>query len=106
MERAALPETTHTEPVSAPYDRFCLGLRSMSGYALEQEGERLSLAFEPWFVESRQSSSVPCLRITFRKEGDRIVLETFVVEDRDDVTTVNLEAAHDALQAWMDCMSA
>jgi len=45
------------------------------------------------------------MRITFRREGERIILERFVIEDADELRMLDLNAAHDALQAWMDCMA-
>jgi len=45
------------------------------------------------------------MRITFRREGEQIVLEHFVIEDLDEPRMLNIDAAHDALQAWMDCMA-
>lgn len=92
-------------PVAAPYAEFSAGLERVRGYRLDQEGDSLSLAFEPWFVESGNPFSVPCVRITFRRSGDRIVLESFVIEDAEETRSVDILAAHDALQAWMDYMS-
>jgi hypothetical protein len=93
------------ETVSAPYESFRQGLCRIRGYCLQDEGDRLTLAFEPWFSESDEPYSVPCLRIDFRRRGDRIVLERFIVCDAGEEQPLDLEAAHDALQAWMDSMS-
>ena len=94
------------EPVSAPYEGFRLGLCRIRGYCLQDEGDHLSLAFEPWFVESEEPCAVPCLCLEFRRRRDRIVLERFVVCDAGQDMPVDLESAHDALQLWMDCVSA
>ncbi|MGI0149032.1 MAG: hypothetical protein ACREDF_05825, partial [Thermoplasmata archaeon] len=48
---------------------------------------------------------VPCLRLQFRVEGERVVLERFTISDDGDERLVELDAAHDALQAWMDSMA-
>jgi len=96
---------TSLEPIAASYSRFTAGLDRVRGYCVTEEGESLSLAFEPWFVESGSPFAVPCMRITFRREGERIILERFVIEDADELRMVDLNAAHDALQAWMDCMA-
>ena len=48
---------------------------------------------------------VPCLRLVFRLDGDRVVLESFVINDDGEERRVDLGAARDALQAWMDCMA-
>jgi len=96
---------TSLEPIAASYSRFCEGLNRVRGYCVTEEGDSLSLAFEPWFVESGSPFAVPCMRITFRREGERIVLERFVIEDEDEPRMLDLDAAHDALQAWMDCMA-
>ena len=93
------------EPIAASYSRFTAGLDHVRGYCVTEEGDSLSLAFEPWFVESGSPFAVPCMRITFRREGERIILERFVIEDADELRMVDLNAAHDALQAWMDCMA-
>ncbi len=93
------------ESVAAPYAQFAAGLERVRGYRLDQDGDSLSLAFEPWFVESESPFSVPCVRITFRRAGDRILLENFVIEDAEETRSVDILAAHDALQAWMDYMS-
>jgi len=93
------------EPIAASYSRFTAGLDRVRGYCVTEEGDSLSLAFEPWFVESGIPFAVPCMRITFRREGERIILERFVIEDADELRMLDLNAAHDALQAWMDCMA-
>ena len=43
--------------------------------------------------------------VAIRREGEQIILERFEIEDADEPRTVNIDAAHDALQAWMDCMA-
>ncbi|MEK6988432.1 MAG: hypothetical protein AABX97_10180 [Candidatus Thermoplasmatota archaeon] len=86
------------EAVSAPYVGFLQGPCRIRGYCLQDEGNRLSLAFEPWFVESEEPCAVPCLPLELRKREDRIVLERFVVCDAGQETCVDLEAAHDAMQ--------
>ena len=104
VERGASGGTA-PEPIAASYSRFTAGLDRVRGYCVTEEGDSLSLAFEPWFVESGSPFAVPCMRITFRREGERIILERFVIEDADELRMVDLNAAHDALQAWMDCMA-
>ncbi len=89
-------------PVSASYQRFRAGLDRARGYDLHEQGDCLSLRFDPWFAESAPPSGEPCLRIQLRKEGDRIVLESFVVEADGEPRSVDLDAARDALQSWMD----
>jgi len=96
---------TRSEPIAASYSRFTAGLTRARGYCVTEEGDSLFLAFEPWFVESGSPFAVPCMRITFRREGERIVLERFVIEDADEPRMLDIDAAHDALQAWMDCMA-
>jgi hypothetical protein len=93
------------ETVSASYAGFQRGLCRLRGYCVQEEGERLTLAFEPWFAESDDPFSGPCLRLTFHRLQDRVVLERFVVCDSRQESIVSLEAAHDALQAWMDFVS-
>ena len=92
-------------PIAASYSRFTAGLDRVRGYCVTEEGDSLSLAFEPWFVESGSPFAVPCMRVTFRREGEQIVLESFVIEDADEARMLDIDAAHDALQAWMDCMA-
>jgi len=91
-----------TEAISAPYEGFRQNLCGVRGYCLEDRGDRISLAFEPWFAESDRPSAVPCLRLDFRKVGPRVVLERFAVCDGTEERTLDLDAAHDALQAWLD----
>lgn len=99
------PSEERLEPVAAPYVEFSAGLQAVRGYRLDEDGDSLSLAFEPWFVESENPLSVPCVRIVFHRVGDRILLDSFVIEDADETRSVNIDAAHDALQAWMDYIS-
>jgi len=96
---------TSPEPIAASYSRFTAGLSRVRGYCVTEEGDSLSLAFEPWFTESGSSFAVPSMRILFRREGEQIILERFEIEDADEPRTVDIDAAHDALQAWMDCMA-
>lgn len=105
MEAMAVPRGMGSDPVAAGYDRFRAGLERARGYCLREEGTMLSLDFEPWFAETDRTSSLPCMRIAFRRDGDRIVLESFLVDDGSDTRSVDIDAAHDALQAWMDYMS-
>ena len=100
-----VPGEARSEPIAASYSRFTAGLNRVRGYCVTEEGDSLSLAFEPWFVESGSPFAVPCMRITFRREGERIALERFVIEDADEPRMLDIDAAHDALQAWMDCMA-
>ncbi len=93
------------EAISAPYEEFRQGLCRIRGYCLQDEGDRISLAFEPWFSESDRPNAVPCLRLDFRRTGDRVFLERFVVCDGTAEQPVDLEAAHDALQTWLDYLS-
>ncbi len=93
------------EAITAPYRGFCEGARRMAFYAIQEDGDRILLAFEPWFLESRQAGDFPCLRMVFRRIGDRVVLERFAVCDGAQERLVDLEAAHDALQIWLDYLS-
>ena len=91
-------------PITAPYRGFCEGVERTC-YSFIEEGDRLMLAFEPWFVDAAQGRDVPCLRLVFQREGDRVVLERFTICDRREERLVDLDAAHDALQAWLDYLS-
>ena len=93
------------EAISAPYEGFRQGLCRVRGYCVQDEGERVFLAFEPWFAEADRPGSVPCLRLDFRHVGDRVVLERFVVCDQGEERAMDLEAARDALQCWLDYLS-
>ena len=100
---ALINRVSETE-ISAPSTTFLSGLGRTLGYNVEADGEHLSVAFEPWALEHAGAFEVPCLRLQFRQSGDRIVLERFTVSDDGEERTVNLDAARDALQAWMDWM--
>jgi hypothetical protein len=93
------------DAVSAPATTFLSGLGRSYGYSVEADGEWLEVAFEPWSLEHETPSDVPCLRLRFRQDGDRVVLERFTISDDGEERTVGLGAAHDALQAWMDFIS-
>ena len=90
--------------ISAPATTFLSGLGKTLGYSVEADGERLSVAFEPWSLEHEGPFQVPCLRLQFRQEGDRIILQSFSISDDGEERVVDLDAARDALQAWMDWM--
>ena len=96
-----MPEAT----ISAPAGPFLAGLGKVLGYSVQADGERLAVAFEPWSLEHADPYEIPCLRLGFRQEGERIILESFTVSESGEERPVSLEAAHDALQAWMDCMA-
>ncbi|HYM39873.1 MAG TPA: hypothetical protein VEY12_06990 [Thermoplasmata archaeon] len=91
------------EAITAPYEGFRQGLCHIRGYCLEDRDNRISLAFEPWFTESDRPNTVPCVRIDFRRIGDRVVLERFAVCDGTEERVMDLDAAHDGLQSWLDC---
>jgi hypothetical protein len=90
--------------ISAPATTFLSGLGKTLGYNVQADGEHLDVAFEPWSLEHEGPFKVPCLRLQFRQQGDRIILERFIIADGGEERMVDLEAARDALQAWMDCM--
>ena len=91
--------------ISAPRSRFLDGLCKTQGYNVVSEGERITVAFEPWAGEQVDAFEMPCLRLDFRQVDGRIVLQRFMVESGGEEQVVNLEAARDALQAWMDSMA-
>src|SRR5207247_9773070 len=91
--------------ISAPRWRFLDGLCKTQGYNVVTEGERVTVAFEPWALEQVDPFDIPCLRLEFRQVDGRIVLERFTIENDGQDQVVNLEAARDALQAWMDSMA-
>ena len=91
--------------ISAPRSRFLDGLCKTQGYNVVTNGERVTVAFEPWALEQVDAFEMPCLRLDFRQVDGRIVLERFTVENAGEEHVVNLEAARDALQAWMDSMA-
>src|SRR3989475_11188321 len=105
MEERPVSIEEGLEPVAAPYVRFSAGLQAVRGDRLDEDGGSLSLAFEPWFVESENPLSVPCVRITFHRTGDRILLDRFVIRDADETRSVNLDPAPERLQAWMDYLA-
>ena len=90
--------------ISAPASTFLSGLGKTLGYNVEADGEHLAIAFEPWSLEHEDPFEVPCLRLQFRQEGERIILERFLITDDGEERLVDLDAARDALQAWMDFM--
>lgn len=91
--------------ISAPATTFLSGLGKTLGYSVDADGERLAVAFEPWSLEHEGPFDVPCLRLQFRQVGERVVLERFTISDGGEERVVELDAAHDALQAWMDYMA-
>jgi hypothetical protein len=94
-----------TFEISAPRSRFLDGLGKTQGYNVMADGERFTVSFEPWALEQVDAFEMPCLRLEFRQVDGRIVLERFTVENEGEEQVVNLEAAQDALQAWMDSMA-
>ncbi len=66
--------------ISAPRSRFLDGLCKTQGYNVVSEGERITVAFEPWAVEQVDAFEMPCLRLDFRQVDGRIVLQRFTVE--------------------------
>src|SRR2546427_10256714 len=86
--------------ISAPRWRFLDGLCKTQGYNVVTEGERVTVAFEPWALEQVDPFDIPCLRLEFRQVGGRIVLERFTIEKNGEDHVVNLEAARHGLRAW------
>ena len=100
----AASEGSPRPPIVANYERFREGLARQRGYGLEEQGDRLVLNFNPLFVESEKPHAQPTLKLRFRRDGNMLVLEDFLVVEEDREKPINLEAAHDALQIWMDYM--
>src|SRR5437879_13870166 len=84
---------TSPEPIAASYSRFTAGLSRVRGYCVTEEGDSLSLAFEPLFKESGSSYAVPCMRIMFRRVREQIIPEGFEIRGTGQQRTVNIEAA-------------
>ena len=91
--------------ISAPRSRFLDGLSKAQGYNVVTDGDRVTVAFEPWALEQVDAFEMPCLRLDFRQVDGRIVLRRFTVENGGEEQVVSLEAARDALQAWMDSIA-
>src|SRR5438445_13031339 len=90
--------------ISAPATTFLSGLGKTLGYNVEADGKHLDVAFEPWSLEHEDPFQVPCLRLHFRQEGERIILERFSISDYGEERVFDLDAAYDDLQAWMEWM--
>src|SRR5439155_26517832 len=90
--------------ISAPATTFLSGLGKTLGYNVEADGNHLDVAFEPWSLEHGHLFEVPCLRLRFRQEGERIILERFSVSEDGEERVVDVEAARDRLWAGMDWM--
>src|SRR5256885_3193312 len=61
--------------ISAPRSRFLDGLCKSKCYNVVTNGERVTVAFEPWALEQVDAFEMPCLRLDFRQVDGRIVLE-------------------------------
>src|SRR2546422_662168 len=57
--------------ISAPRWRFLDGLCKTQGYNVVTEGERVTVAFEPWALEQADPFDIPCLRLEFRHVDGR-----------------------------------
>src|SRR5437899_4574462 len=44
-------------------------------YSVQADGGHLAVAFEPWSLEHADPYEIPCLRLLFRQDGERVVLE-------------------------------
>jgi len=93
------------EEISGTAKTFLSGLGNTQGYSVHADGDRMTIAFEPWSLEHEGAFAVPYLRLQFRWQGERVVLERFTISDEGEERVVELDAAHDALQAWMDYMA-
>lgn len=91
--------------ISAPSATFLAGLHKTLGYNVEEEAGNIMVSFEPWGLEQTNPFDVPCLRLEFRQVGHEVVLERFTVSEEGEEREVDLGAARDALQAWMDWMA-
>ena len=98
-------ERMSANEISAPRSRFLDGLSKAQGYNVVTDGDRVTVAFEPWALEQVDAFEMPCLRLDFRQVDGRIVLRRFTVENGGEEQVVSLEAARDALQAWMDSIA-
>src|SRR5437660_10010118 len=88
--------------ISAPAITFLSGLGKTLGYNVEADGKHLDVAFEPCSLEHEGPCEVPCLRLHFRQEGERIILERFSISDDGEERVVDVDAAREALQPGMD----
>src|SRR5256886_17226287 len=85
--------------ISAPRWRFLDGLCKTQGYNVVSEGERITVAFEPWAVEQVDAFEMPCLRLDFRQVDGRIVLQRFTGERGGEEQVVNPQAVRERPQA-------
>lgn len=72
-------------------------------YRMFEEGEDIRLVFEPNFVEASYHGSGAKSYIHMRKEGQRARIVRFEIEDAEgDLRDVDLEAAGESLQVWLE----
>src|SRR2546428_1657812 len=88
--------------ISAPRWRFLDGLCKIQGYNVVTEGERVTVAFEPWALEQVDPFDIPCLRLEFRQVDGRIVLERFTIEK--DRKSTRLNSSHDQISYAVFCL--
>ena len=102
MRETNRPRAPSRRLVSARYDAFRRGIDGRNGYAVEEDGDQLVITFQPWFTESDKPWAEPTIRIEFRKIEEDVVLERFVIEEDGEFRAVDIDAAQDALQSWLN----
>src|SRR3989442_1276869 len=66
--------------ISAPRSRFLDGLCKTQGYNVVTNGERVTVAFEPWALEQVEPFQMPCLRLDFAQVDGRLIFTRFTFE--------------------------
>ncbi len=91
------------EPLSVDYDKLKAYVDANGMYRMYEEGNRVVVVFEPTFIEASFHGTGARTFITWRREGNRVTLASFEIEDVEgERRDVDLEAAHASLAAWLE----
>ncbi|MFQ5838306.1 MAG: hypothetical protein ACE5HJ_05935 [Thermoplasmata archaeon] len=91
------------EPLTVRYDKLKEYINASGMYKMYEEGEEIKLIFEPTFVEASFHGSGSRIFISGRREGDRVTIYKFEIEDAEgEMRELDLEAARESLAVWLE----
>lgn len=91
------------KPLTVQYNKLKEYVDSSGMYRLYEEGEEVTLIFEPTFVEATFHGTGARIFITGKRNGDVVNIQRFEIEDADgERRDLDIEAARESLAVWLE----
>ncbi len=91
------------KPLTVQYEKLKNYVDSSGMYRMYEEGEEVTLVFEPTFVEATFHGTGARIFIAGIRQGDLVNIQRFEIEDESgERRDLDLEAARESLAVWLE----